>query len=59
METTSVSWGYIGIMEKMETTGIIWGLYGIALQELHLIRATTAKAKEQLHLFRVLRLAAT
>ena len=28
VETTIVSWGYIGIMEKkMETTIVNWGLY--------------------------------
>ena len=30
METTTVSWGYIGIMDKkMETTRVSWGYIGI------------------------------
>ena len=30
METTTVYWGYIGIMEKqMETTTVYWGCIGI------------------------------
>ena len=38
METTTVHWGYVGIMDnKMETTVVYWGYIGIMRRQWKLL----------------------